>query len=34
MSMSVKTVVKRDGTVQLYDPSKIMRWSLWAAKVI
>jgi ribonucleotide reductase alpha subunit len=34
MSMSVKTVVKRDGTVQLYDPSKIMRWSLWAAKGI
>ena len=30
--MSVKTVIKRDGTVQQYDPGKIMRWQLWAAK--
>lgn len=34
MCMSVKSVVKRDGSVQPYDPSKIMRWQLWAAKGI
>lgn len=32
--MNVKQVVKRDGSLQPYDPAKIMRWQMWAAKGI
>ena len=31
---TIKFVTKRDGTKENYDPSKILRWELWAAKGI